>query len=59
MVDESPRWLIVEIQQSEVGQQLLHRLDFLLLALSDGFGQLDGGRVLALSDHGLCQGDGA
>ena len=46
-------------KQSEVGQQLLHRLDFLLLALGDGFSQLDGGRVLALSDLGLCDGDGA
>jgi hypothetical protein len=46
-------------KQSEVGQQLLHRLDFLLLALGDGFSQLDGGRVLALSDLGLCHGDGA
>jgi hypothetical protein len=47
------------IQQSETGQQLLYRLDFLLLSLGDGFRQLDGGRVLALSDLGLCHGDGA
>jgi hypothetical protein len=46
-------------KQSEVGQQILHRLDFLLLALGDGFSQLDGGRVLALSYLGLCHGDGA
>ena len=59
MVDESPRWLIVERQQSEVGRRLMHRLDFLLLALDYGFRQLDGGQVLALSDLGLCQGDGA
>jgi hypothetical protein len=31
----------------------------LLLSLGDGFRQLDGGRVLALSDLGLCHGDGA
>src|SRR5829696_5226276 len=52
--DVAPRW-----KQSDVGQQLLHRLDFPLLALGDGFSQLDGGRMLTLSDLGLCQGDRA
>jgi len=59
MVDESLEVADREIQQSETGQQLLYRLNFLLLTLGDGFRQLDGGRVLTLSDLGLCQGDGA